>query len=32
MVSRAVQEEHIRLRWEVIEVDNIAMQKARENV
>jgi transposase len=29
--SQAVQEERIRLRWEVIEIDNTAIQKAREN-
>ena len=31
LASEAVQEERIRLRWEVIELDNIAIQKAREN-
>jgi transposase len=31
LASEAVQEERIRLRWEVIELDNTAIQKAREN-
>jgi transposase len=31
LASEAVQEECIRLRWEVIELDNTAIQKAREN-
>jgi len=31
LASEAVQEERIRLRWEVIELDNTAIQKARED-
>jgi transposase len=31
LASEAVQEERIRLRWEVIELDNTAIQKAKEN-
>jgi transposase len=31
LASEAVQEERIWLRWEVIELDNTAIQKAREN-
>jgi transposase len=31
LALEAVQEERIRLRWEVIELDNTAIQKAREN-
>jgi transposase len=31
LASEAVQEERIPLRWEVIELDNTAIQKAREN-
>ena len=31
LASEAVQEERIRLRWKVIELDNTAIQKAKEN-
>jgi transposase len=31
LASEAVQQERIRLRWEVIEINNTAIQKAREN-